>query len=136
MRQRGIFEKVADSGEWWIRYSDATGRIRRKIGESALAYADRHKRSAGDDHVRMGKLFAWFGDRAADSITPREIETCFQEENWAPATWNRYRALLSLTYRLAIRAGSVKENLARFIQHKTENNGRVRFLSREEEEIL
>jgi integrase len=84
----------------------------------------------------MGKLFAWFGDRAADSITPREIETCFQEENWAPATWNRYRALLSLTYRLAIRAGSVKENVARFIQHKAENNGRVRFLSREEEEIL
>jgi len=174
MRQRGIFEKVSDSGEWWIRYADATGRIRRekvgglgeaetrlklrkeeaklgslprlawrrrpalfrKIGESALAYADRHKRSAGDDHVRMSKLFAWFGDRAADSITPREIETCFQEENWAPATWNRYRALLSLTYRLAIRAGSVKENVARLIQHKAENNGRVRFLSREEEEIL
>jgi integrase len=174
MRQRGIFEKVSNSGEWWIRYADAAGRIRRekvgglgeaetrlrlrkeeaklgslprlawrrrpvlfrKIGDGALAYADRHKRSAGDDHVRMKKLFEWFGDRAADSITPREVEAHFQEENWAPATWNRYRALLSLTYRLAIRAGSVKENLARLIQHRAENNGRIRFLAREEEEIL
>lgn len=31
--QRGIFEKVPGSGEWWIRYADATGRIRReKVG--------------------------------------------------------------------------------------------------------
>jgi integrase len=174
MKQRGIFEKVSSSGEWWIRYADATGRIRRekvgkfdeaqtrfklrkeeaklgglprlawrrrpvsfrKIGEDALAYADRHKRSAGDDHIRMGKLLEWFGDRAADSITPREIEAYFQAEKWAPATWNRYRAVLSLTYRLAIRAGKVKENPARLVQHKTENNGRIRFLSREEEEKL
>jgi len=105
----------------------------RKIAEDALAYADQHKRSAGDDHIRMGKLLDWFGERAADSITPREIEVHFQAEKWTPATWNRYRALLSLTYRLAIRTGKVKENPARLVQHKTENNGRVRFLSREEE---
>lgn len=174
MRQRGLFEKVPASGEWWIRYADATGRIRRekvgkfeeaetrlklrkeeaklgtlprlawrrrpvlfrKIAEDTLAYSDRHKRSAGDDYIRMKKLLEWFGDRAADSITPREIEMHFQAEKWTAATWNRYRALLSLTYRLAIRAGRVKENPARLVQHKTENNGRVRFLSREEEENL
>jgi integrase len=170
-RQRGIFEKVQDSGVFWIRFADATGRIRhemvgtfgeaqarlelrkqaaklgtlprlawrrrpvtfRKIGEDAPAYADRHTRSSRDDHIRMQKLVKWFDNRAADSITPREIEACFQGEEWAPATWNRYRALLSLTYRLAIRRGKVKENTARLVQHKTENNGRVRFLSREEE---
>ena len=27
---RGIFEKVLGSGEWWIRYADAAGRIRRE----------------------------------------------------------------------------------------------------------
>ena len=27
---RGIFEKIPGSGVWWIRYSDATGRIRRE----------------------------------------------------------------------------------------------------------
>lgn len=107
-----------------------------KIAKDALAYADQHKRSAGDDHIRMEKMIAWFGDRPADSISPREIETHFRGEEWAPATWNRYRALLSLTYRLAIRAGKAKENPARLVQHKTENNGRVRFLSREEEGAL
>src|ERR1700733_12047903 len=30
---RGIFEKVSGSGDWWIRYADAAGRIRReKVG--------------------------------------------------------------------------------------------------------
>jgi integrase len=172
--RRGIFEKIHDSDDWWIRFADATGRIRRekvgtfeeaearlkirkeeaklgvlprlawrrrpvlfsKIAKDALAFSDQHKRSAEDDHSRMGKLLEWFGDRAADSITPREIETYFQTEKWSPATWNRYRALLSLTYRLALRAGKVKENPARLVQHKTENNGRVRFLSAKEEEGL
>jgi integrase len=174
MKQRGIYEKVPKSGVFWIRFSDATGRIRRekvgkfdeaearlklrreeakigtsprlawrrrpilfhKIAEDALAYADQHKRSAGDDHIRMAKLLEWFGDRATDSIGPREIEIHFQAEKWTPATWNRYRALLSLTYRLAIRAGKVKENPARLVQHKTENNGRIRFMSRTEEQNL
>lgn len=27
---RGVFEKVPGSGEWWIRYVDATGRYRRE----------------------------------------------------------------------------------------------------------
>lgn len=170
-RPRGVFEKVPGSGEFWIRFADTTGRIRRekvgtaeeaetrlklrreeaklgtlprlawrrrptpfrKIAEDALAYADQHKRSADDDHIRMEKLLNWFGDQAADSITPREVELRFQGQKWTPATWNRYRALLSLTYRLAIRAGKVRENPARLVQHKTENNGRVRFLSRDEE---
>ncbi len=174
MKQRGIFEKVPGSGEFWIRYADATGRIRRekvgtregaetrlklrkeeaklgtlprlawrrrpvvfhKIAEDALAYSDEHKRSKRNDHSRMAKLAEWFGNRSADSLTPREIEARFQAERWAPATWNRYRALLSLTYRLAIRAGMVKENPARLVQHKAENNGRVRFLTPTEEKNL
>lgn len=174
MKHRGVFEKVSGSGEWWIRYADATGHIRRervgefdgaearlklrkeeaklgtlprlawrrrpvlfrKIAADALAYSDLHKRSSRDDHNRMKRLVGRFGDEAADSILPRAIESYFQAQDWAPATWNRYRALLSLTYRLAIRADKVKQNPARLIQHKTENNGRIRFLSREEEEKL
>jgi integrase len=30
MKKRGIFEKVSGSGEWWIRFADCTGRIRRE----------------------------------------------------------------------------------------------------------
>jgi site-specific recombinase XerD len=53
-----------------------------------------------------------------------------------PATPNRYRALLSLTYRLAIRNGKVKENPARQVAHRHEDNARIRFLSADEEKNL
>jgi integrase len=37
-KQRGIYEKVAGSKVWWIRYADASGRIRReKVGNKAAA---------------------------------------------------------------------------------------------------
>jgi site-specific recombinase XerD len=44
--------------------------------------------------------------------------------------------LLSLTYRLAIRNGKVKENPARLVRHRLEDNARIRFLSAEEETKL
>jgi len=57
-------------------------------------------------------------------------------QDWRPATFNRYRALLSFTYRLAIRDGKVKQNPARLVPHRRENNARVRFLDDEEEAAL
>jgi integrase len=77
----------------------------------------------------MARLVQWFGDRPAESIGPEEIEQRFAEQDWTPATFNRYRSLLSLTYRLAIRAGKVCENPARLVRHRPENNTRIRFLN-------
>jgi len=38
MKQRGIFEEIPGSGIWWIRYVDATGRLRReKAGRKSTA---------------------------------------------------------------------------------------------------
>ncbi|MBZ5643431.1 MAG: site-specific integrase [Acidobacteriia bacterium] len=106
----------------------------KKIADDALVYADDHKRSAKVDHSRMKKLKEWFGERPANSITAKEIECHFElEKSWEAGTWNRYRSLLSLTYRLAIRAGEVKENPARQSRHRTESSGRVRFLLPKEE---
>jgi site-specific recombinase XerD len=70
------------------------------------------------------------------SNSPQDIERQFQKQEWAPATPNRYRALLSLTYRLAIRNGKVKENPARQVAHRHEDNARIRFLSSDEEKNL
>jgi len=108
----------------------------REIALDALAWSDEHKRSARNDHFRMRKLIEWCGDKPVDSLLPQEFEQHFRGESWSPATWNRYRALLSLTYRLAIRAGKVKENPARLVSRKTEHNERVRFLAVEEEKKL
>jgi site-specific recombinase XerD len=174
-RARGIFEKVPGSGEWWIRYADSTGRIRREkagnrsaavnlyrkrksevlqgvklpetlrakkvsfndLAKDALEYSKMHKRSYGDDVIRMAKLQESFADRAAESITPQEIERWLSSKTkLKPATLNRYRALLCLTYRLAVQNGKVASNPARLVRQRPENNGRIRFLSAEEEASL
>ena len=107
------------------------------LAREALAYSKANKRSYGDDVNRMEKLLSRFRDRAADSITPQELEQHLaqtaEQNEWAPATINRYRALISLVFRLGIESGRVKENPARLVKHRQENNARVRWLSAEEE---
>jgi site-specific recombinase XerD len=108
----------------------------REIARDALEYSRAHKRSYDDDCYRMARLLDWFGDLPAESIAPQEIEQRFAEQDWAPATVNRYRALLSLVYRNAIRNSKARENPARLVRHRHEDNARIRFLSQEEETNL
>jgi len=178
MRYRGIFEKIPGSGIWWIRYADATGKIRReKMGtkgaaitlyrkrktevlqgrklpetlrkreisfselvQDALEYSKAHKRSYDDDVYRMNRLKGWFGERSAETITAQDIErelsNAAEKEALAPATLNRFRALLSLTYRLGIENDKVTSNPARLVKRRRENNARIRWLSTKEEEKL
>lgn len=107
-----------------------------EIAKDALAYSKANKLSYSDDVSRMETLLLWFREYPAEGITAQDIERRFEQQTWAPATMNRQRALLSLTYRLAIRNGKVKENPARQVRHRLENNARIRFLSPEEEKTL
>ena len=107
-----------------------------EIAKDALAYSKANKLSYSDDVYRMETLLGWFRESPAEGIMVQDIERRFQQRDWSPATTNRYRALLSLTYRLAIRNGKVKENPARSVRHRVENNVRIRFLSPEEETRL
>jgi site-specific recombinase XerD len=107
-----------------------------EIAMDALAYSKTNKLSYRHDSGRMETLLGWFREYPAESITAQDIERRFEQEKWSPATNNRYRALLSLTYRLAIRNGKVKENPARLVRHRLEDNARIRFLSAEEETKL
>lgn len=106
------------------------------IAKDALAYSKAHKLSYRNDACRMETVLGWFREYPAESITAQDIERRFEQEKWSPATVNRYRALLSLTYRLAIRNGKVKDNPARLVQHRLEDNARIRFLSADEETAL
>lgn len=108
----------------------------REIALDALEYSRQHKRTYRNDGYLMARLLRWFGDRTADSVMPQEIEQRFSEQPWTPATVNRYRALLSLTYRLAIRNAKAHENPARLTQHRMEDNARLRFLDKNEETAL
>ncbi|HVB35396.1 MAG TPA: site-specific integrase [Patescibacteria group bacterium] len=109
-----------------------------QIADDALLYAERHKgeRSAREDRWKMTRLRAWFGDCPAADLRPEEIDSRLAEltrRGRAPATVNQYRALLSLTYSLAVRAGKVAENPLRRVPIRRTNNARVRFLTAQEE---
>jgi hypothetical protein len=43
------------------------------------------------------------------------------DEQWLPATYNRYRALASATFALAIRNGKAPNNPVRGVRHRIEN---------------
>jgi integrase len=85
---------------------------------------------------QLARLEGWWGERAADSLTPSEIEAKLTENAKTPATFNRYKAALSLAYRVGIADGKVSVNPARNVRQRTENNARLRFLSDEEEKKL
>jgi tetratricopeptide (TPR) repeat protein len=108
-----------------------------ELAKDTLDYSKVHKRSYGVDLIRMEKLLAAFRDKPADGITPQDLERHLsqtaEENDWKAATVNRHRALVSLVYRLGIQNGKVKENPARLVKHRQENNARVRWLSPEEE---
>jgi site-specific recombinase XerD len=107
-----------------------------EIARETLRFSKTNKLSYRNDKCRMETLLSWFREYPADAITANDIERRFETQDWSPATINRYRALLSLTFRLAIRDGKAKDNPARSVRHRLEDNGRVRFLSQEEETAL
>jgi len=71
-----------------------------EIAKDALAYSKANKLSHSDDESRMETLLDWFREYPAEGISAQDIERRFEQKDWSPATMNRYRALLSLTYRL------------------------------------
>ncbi len=112
-----------------------------EIARDALEYSRQNKAhdSYRADCWHMETFLRWFRERAAAEITPQEIERKLAElaeEGRKPATLNRYRALLSLTYSLANRNGKLSVNPARLVRRRKENNARVRFLDEQEEVSL
>src|SRR6266478_3065212 len=111
-----------------------------QLVDDALAYSKRNKRSYKTDVPRFASLKEWFGAQPAEELTPREIENTLaraaEKEKWAPSTFNHYRSLMSLCYRLGILNRKVASNPARSVTHRREDNNRVRFLTVEEEKKL
>src|SRR5882757_2320006 len=111
-----------------------------EIAQDALDYSKTNnaKGSHRVDKGRMEVIKKEFRNRIADSITPQEIDRWMASKlsNRAPATVNRYKALLSLTYRLGMANRKVTTNPARLIRQRTENNARIRWLRSDEENRL
>ena len=81
-----------------------------------------------------------FRNRPAEAINPQELERWLVDEadenDWAPATINRHKALFSLTFRIGVENGKIKYNPARLVKRRREENARVRWLLPEEEKRL
>jgi integrase len=111
-----------------------------QLADDALAYSKRNKRSYKTNVPRFANLKDWFGKYPAEELTPKEIENrlarAAEKENWAPSTFNHYRSLMSLSYRLGILNRKVTATPARSVTHRREDNNRVRFLTEEEEKKL
>ena len=112
-----------------------------ELADDALKYSRRHKlRSYENDEQRIKLLREVFRGRLADEITPHDIREKLEAEeekrHWAPATFNNYRLLLSMTYRVAIEASKVKSNPALEVKLRRLNNTRERWLSEDEEKRL
>jgi site-specific recombinase XerD len=111
-----------------------------ELAKDGLEYSKTNnaKGSYRVDEGRMEALKKEFGSRIADSITPQEIDRWMANtlSDRAPATLNRYRALLSLTYRVGIANRKVATNPARSIRQRRENNARIRWLRSGEETRL
>jgi site-specific recombinase XerD len=73
------------------------------------------------------------GSRPAASITPKELLKWLNNHCKSAATFNRYKAFFGLCYRVAEDNGKVDKNPARKFRPRLEDNSRLRYLSREED---
>ena len=102
------------------------------LSDDGREHAETHLKSTEHYKTKDSILREPFGERPAAAITPQEINEWLTKHCKTPATANRYRAFMSLAYRLGMENGKVESNPARLVRLRTENNARLRFLSRDE----
>lgn len=99
--------------------------------DDALEFVANHKdkRNYESKAVIVKKAI---GARPAGDILPLDIERFLNKHCKTNATYNRYRAFISLCFRQGLRNRKVTANPARDTISKKETNGRLRFLDRAE----
>src|ERR1039457_5994285 len=108
-----------------------------EIASDALVYSKEHKASYPGDRSTVGKLLPVFGKVPLDDITTQTIKAYLDTgDDLTKTTINRYRGTISMIFQEAIRNGKAKANPARLVRLYKEENGRVRFISYEEEATI
>jgi integrase len=85
---------------------------------------------------RIAAIKDAFGQRQAESIKPSEIADWLDSMDLAPATKNRYKAMISAVFTFGKERDEIKVNPARDVKQKRVNNGVIRYLLPEEEKRL
>ena len=105
-----------------------------KLAEDALAHSREQngEKTTAELRLKFKRIGPDFDGRAASSIPKQDIQTWLldqtDEQEWTPATRNRYQAAFSLAYSEGIANEKLTFNPASLIKRKPENNERVRFL--------
>ncbi len=108
----------------------------KEIAADMLEYSKAHKRSHRSDVTYVSKFLPWLGERGVSTIQPQELDRWLSANCHTSATFNRYRASLSLIFKLAERNGKISSNPARKVKQRREDNARLRFITAEEEASL
>lgn len=99
--------------------------------------AENGERSTQELILKYETLRPVFGGRTAADISKQEIvrwlTSTSADREWAPATKNRWQAAFSLSFRVGMENDKIERNPAARIGRTKEDNGRVRWLSEEEE---
>jgi integrase len=104
--------------------------------DDALEYQENRAGRIRDYESKSKILKEAMGGRSASAITPQEIDSWLTKHTKTPATYNRYRAFLSMVYRQAMLNRKQDSNPARLVRQRKEPPGRIRFLDEEEYERL
>ncbi|MBD3633657.1 MAG: site-specific integrase [Methylophaga sp.] len=145
------FRRRRDAADWAARFlSDLenfaiTGKKPCEVTFSDLAN-EYLKHWTGTDSIRISavQLFAeYFGDKLLDSITTEDCRDALQKwDNKAPATFNKYKAILASIFDYAILRNEETEksyistNPVKTVRNKPIDNQRVRYLSDDEKKRL
>ncbi len=99
-----------------------------ELAEDARDYCKANNLGSQFDGYRIGRLAEEFGNRPAE-LPIEDLRQWFNEQEWKPGTFNRYKSMLSLIYRLGIENRKISANPAKLLKRKWEDNGRVRYLN-------
>lgn len=104
--------------------------------DDAVEFAKAHNSDIRSYVTKAAIVKKALGSKDATAITPQEIGRWLTKQCATGATYNRYKAFISLCFREGLANGKVKANPAKLLRAKKESTGRIRFLSREEYETL
>jgi integrase len=110
-----------------------------ELADDAIAYVKGRYARPSDDVARLNVLKEHFAG-AADSIKPARIKavlkTLADEKRWSAQTRNHHHNLISVAFRIGIENEKVEVNPARAVRREKVDDGRVRFLTPDEEKKL
>src|SRR5215472_12855337 len=102
-----------------------------ELCDDYLAYAKANNLGKDVDSYRIAKLKAAFGTQAA-GIPIADLRAWFAEQSWEAGTFNRYRTVLALIFKLGMENQKMDANPAKLLKRHREPDGRVRFLNQYE----